>query len=121
MKTDFSDCVTMKKKRDGMFLAVFDGGDGLTYGTWREVMDDVQLHVSEQIALFYRDALPIKVTEEVKKWLDVKVFKLDNEVQDVPFQQWLDDWYTEMKEEDEMKEKREREELKRLLEKYGKP
>jgi hypothetical protein len=72
--------------------------------------------VDQYISDFLRYDLPMKITPEEARRFDVKVFELKDEIE-LPLQEWVDQYYEDIK---EWKEKAEEREYKQFLELYEK-
>ncbi len=87
----------------GEFADVFLGKD--------YVLKETKWAVDQYISDFLRDALPIKITKGEAALFDIQVYEIgEDQIVDLPLQQWCDQYYQEMedsaKEEEEVKYQR---------------
>ncbi len=62
-----------------------------------EVMDRAKMWTMERIGDHYRHALPLKVTPEIAREMDIYIYKITSENRvELPFQQWFDEYHAEV-------------------------
>lgn len=91
---------------------VYDGPD------YEETMREAQFSIFSELGWHHRHNLPLKVTPEISKEFDLRVYALagDNLIA-LPLQEWCDQFYQDMK--DDERKTQENEE-KRFLELHAK-
>ena len=79
------------------YAVVFFGGETIYFvNTIKEAMDEAQLHVNEMIGNHHRRELPMKVSPELARDLNIHIFALNRRsVVDMPVQMWFDLYYKE--------------------------
>jgi hypothetical protein len=84
------------------------------------ILTEAQMHCNQYICDFWRNCeLPKKLTDEDKASLDVHVFDLQEMKKlDLPFQDWVDDWYADKREAERDEEQREYKRYLELREKW---
>lgn len=112
---------------DKIHYVLVSGGE-VSYEDWapdpKRILSEAQLHVQQYICDFLRHTLPIKVTPELEKRFDVRVYALATEEQgiperlDLPFQEWVDQFYQNLKNEAVEDLEREYKSFLRLREKW---
>ncbi|MBD3262535.1 MAG: hypothetical protein GF334_12855 [Candidatus Altiarchaeales archaeon] len=111
----------MSKKKTWYVIVPIGGGmDGETIevtDSMAEVIDFCREWVYQQICDHHRNNLPLRVTEEVKRQFDIEVFKTTDTIE-LPFQEWADDYYRELKEGEKEDERREYERYLELKAKF---
>lgn len=84
-----------------------------------EIMGRAKLWVMERIDDFHRHALPLKVTPEVEREMDVYIYRLADENRaKIPLQEWFDEYYREMQQSIADDEEREWRRYLELAEKF---
>ncbi len=75
--------------------------------------------VDQQIADHWRHKLPVQVTPEMARDLDIRMYRLDAQSQvELPFQKWFDQYYQERQESARDEEEREYKRFLELRKKY---
>jgi hypothetical protein len=83
------------------------------------IMAEAEMHCNQYICDFWRHDLPKKLNAEDKASLDVHVFDLQEMRKlDLPFQEWVDEWYADKREADREEEQREYKRYLELREKW---
>lgn len=107
------------------YVVVPEGGGmgGESLGVYEEFEDAIGAcddHVTQQICDHFRHLLPLRVTQDIARRFDLRLFQTMGEIK-LPFQKWVDEFYQEQQDYKIDTEQREKAELVRLLAKYGVP
>jgi len=76
-------------------------------------------YVDQHITDFLKHDLPIKINEDMIRKIDVYVAKISNEdLVELPYQQWADEYYKDLKEDEKYMEEQEYKWFLELYEKF---
>ena len=102
------------------YFALFHGEE-LVYGDKEYVMREIRMHVDMYICDHRKHNLPLQVTEEEIRNLDVRLYALEPEgdvFPTLPIQEWYDQWYAERVQHKKEEEEREYQLFLELKAKY---
>lgn len=111
--------VRVSENRQTMYALIVDGE--IEYiGHEKDVaLKAAHSAVDQKISDHHRHRLPVHIDSTAAYELDVYVYEMNNDNRlDLPFQQWFDDYYAEMKEYDREQEEREWKHYLELREKF---
>jgi hypothetical protein len=105
------------EKAPTWYVVVPDGGgmDGEqleVYEAEKEALQSCREQIDQQITDHHRHNLPLKVTPEIERRFDLRLFQTQGELE-LPFQEWVDDYYQQQQ---DWKKEREEQEYLRYLE-----
>jgi len=102
------------------YVVVFNGGEVLEIHKSKvEALSSCRDNVWQQICDFYRHDLPLKITPDVKRRFDLRLFQTFGE-EELPFQEWADEHHAEIKA-DRMKHEEGHQLITRILDRYKVP
>lgn len=109
----------MHNRTHSIFVLLVGGEVVYTTSDSSDVFREARGSVYQYISDHKRHDLPLKMTDEELRWMDVEVHELLGERSQValPYQEWIDDYYRELKEGEREDEERE---YKRFVELRGK-
>jgi len=104
----------MSYRKSPLSMMLADGEVCCLTSDPEEAIEEARMAVYQYISDHKRHHLPLKMTDDEIRSMDVEVHILDSGSQiDLPYQQWVDDYYQEMQDD---KKKEEEHEYKRFLE-----
>jgi len=97
-----------------LYVLLYSGEVTLVSPDREHTIDEANFSVNERIGDHWRHDLPLEATEKLCREIDVEVHTLNAESRmELPFQEWVDTYYREMKENEGKQEERD---YKRYLE-----
>lgn len=99
----------MHNRTHSIFVLLVGGEVVYTTSDSNDIMREARESVFQYISDHKRHDLPLKMTDEELRWMDIEVHELLGERSQValPYQPWVDDYYREMKEGERQDEERE--------------
>jgi hypothetical protein len=86
----------MYKRKDPIHVLLVGGEAAFSTSDMTHMLLEARTSFDQHITDHRRQDLPFKITEEDERWFDIEVHTLDGESQhELPFQEWLDDYYRE--------------------------
>lgn len=103
----------------GYVVYIFGGEEAYFVADKEKTMMEVYDYVSYHICDFLRDQLPLKVTDDIIRDMDIKIFEVVSEKEvEIPFQKFVDEYYDNIKYDEKRQEETEYKNFLKLYKKY---